>query len=376
MEQKGHVIVSVTNDLVTDNRVNKICSFLVSEGYSLTLVGRELSGSLPLNVRNYKTKRFSLLFTKGPFFYIEFNIRLFIYLLFHKSSLLVSNDLDTLLANYLASKFKSSKLVYDTHEYFTEVPELVENPFKQKIWLSVEKWIFPKLKNVYTVNESIAEIYTKKYKVPVHVIRNVAPNFVTSENKSRKDIGLPQDKFILIIQGSGINKRRGAEEAVEAMNFIKNALLLIIGSGDVLDELKSKVEKQQWREKVLFLPKMPYAEMMQYTRNADLGLAIDHTDILNHKLALPNKLFDYIQAEIPVLATEIVEIEKIIEKYKIGFILHEGLTASFLADKISEIRSNYSDQIDELKLNLKKAKSIENWDVELKKLKEIYANLN
>jgi hypothetical protein len=376
MEQKGHVIVSVTNDLVTDNRVNKICSFLVSEGYSLTLVGRELSGSLPLNVRNYKTKRFSLLFTKGPFFYIEFNIRLFIYLLFHKSSLLVSNDLDTLLANYLASKFKSSKLVYDTHEYFTEVPELVENPFKQKIWLSVEKWIFPKLKNVYTVNESIAEIYTKKYKVPVHVIRNVAPNFVTSENKSRKDIGLPQDKFILIIQGSGINKRRGAEEAVEAMNFIKNALLLIIGSGDVLDELKSKVEKQQWREKVLFLPKMPYAEMMQYTRNADLGLAIDHTDILNHKLALPNKLFDYIQAEIPVLATEIIEIEKIIKKYNIGYVLHDGLTAIHIADKINQIRSKYSNQIDELKINLKKAKSIENWDVELEKLKEIYANLN
>ena len=160
------------------------------------------------------------------------------------------------------------------------------------------------------------------------------------------------------------------------MNFIKNALLLIIGSGDVLDELKSKVEKQQWREKVLFLPKIPYAEMMQYTRNADLGLAIDHTDILNHKLALPNKLFDYIQAEIPVLATEIVEIEKIIKKHNIGFILHEELTASFLADKINLIRSNYSDQIDELKINLKKAKSIENWEIEQKKLKEIYANLN
>jgi glycosyltransferase involved in cell wall biosynthesis len=376
MEQKGHVIVSVTNDLVTDNRVNKICSFLVSEGYSLTLVGRELSGSLPLNVRNYKTKRFSLLFTKGPFFYIEFNIRLFIYLLFHKSSLLVSNDLDTLLANYLASKFKSSKLVYDTHEYFTEVPELVENPFKQKIWLSVEKWIFPKLKNVYTVNDSIAEIYSEKYKVPVHVIRNIAPNYVSSENKSRKDLGLPQDKFIIIIQGSGINKRRGAEEAVDAMNYVENSLLLIIGSGDVLDELKSRVEKQQLTEKVLFLPKMPYTEMMQYTMNADLGLAIDHTDILNHKLALPNKFFDYIQAEIPVLATEIVEIEKIIKKYNIGYVLHGGLTAIHLANKINQIRSNYSNQIDELKINLKKAKSIENWDVELEKLKEIYDNLN
>jgi hypothetical protein len=376
MEQKGHVIVSVTNDLVTDNRVDKICSFLVTEGYSLTLVGRKLSRSKPLNDRNYKTKRFRLFFNKGPIFYLEFNIRLFIFLLFHKSSLLVSNDLDTLLANFLAFKFKSSKLVYDTHEYFTEVPELVENPFKQKIWLSVEKWIFPKLKNVYTVNDSIAEIYSEKYKVPVHIIRNVAPNFVSLENKSRKDLGLPKDKFILIIQGSGINKRRGAEEAVDAMKYIENSLLLIIGSGDVLNELKSKVERENLKAKVSFLPKMPYSEMMQYTMNADLGLAIDHTDILNHKLALPNKFFDYIQAEIPVLATEIVEIEKIIKKYNIGYVLHDGLTAIHLADKINQIRSKYSDQIDELKVNLKKAKSIENWDMELEKLKEIYANLN
>ena len=376
MEQKGHVIVSVTNDLVTDNRVNKICSFLVTEGYSLTLVGRKLSRSKPLNDRNYKTKRFRLFFNKGPIFYLEFNIRLFIFLLFHKSSLLVSNDLDTLLANFLASKFKSSKLVYDTHEYFTEVPELVENPFKQKIWLSVEKWIFPKLKNVYTVNDSIAEIYSEKYKVPVHIIRNVAPNFDSLENKSRKDLGLPKDKFILIIQGSGINKRRGAEEAVDAMKYIENSLLLIIGSGDVLNELKSKVERENLKAKVSFLPKMPYSEMMQYTMNADLGLAIDHTDILNHKLALPNKFFDYIQAEIPVLATEIVEIEKIIKKYNIGYVLHDGLTAIHLADKINQIRSKYSDQINQLKVNLRKAKSIENWNMEVRKLKEIYANLN
>jgi glycosyltransferase involved in cell wall biosynthesis len=307
---------------------------------------------------------------------LEFNFRLLLYLLFHKATILVSNDLDTLLANFLVSKVKKVKLVYDTHEYFTEVPELVENPKKQKIWLKLEKWIFPKLKNVYTVNESISEIYSEKYKVPVHVIRNIAPNFVYLDNKSRKDLGLPQDKFIIIIQGSGINKRRGAEEAVEAMKYIENSLLLIIGSGDVLDELKSKVEKQQLTEKVLFLPKMPYAEMIQYTMNADLGLAIDHTDILNHKLALPNKFFDYIQAEIPILATEIVEIEKIIEKYKIGFILHEELTASFLAEKINQIKTNYSRQINELKLNLKKAKSIENWENELDKLKEIYSNLN
>jgi glycosyltransferase involved in cell wall biosynthesis len=376
MEQKGNVIVSVTNDLVTDNRVSKVCNFLISEGYSVTLIGRKLKSSFPISERRYKTKRLLLLFTKGPLFYLEFNIRLFLYLLFQRPKLLVSNDLDTLLANYLASKCKAVKLVYDTHEYFTEVPELVENPTKQKIWLRLEKWIFPKLKNIYTVNDSIAKIYSEKYGVPVHVVRNVAPTFEFTEKKSRTDLGLPLDKFILLIQGSGINRRRGAEEAVEAMKKIENTLLLIIGSGDVLDELKLKVKEQQLIEKVIFLSKMSYAEMMSYTMNADLGLAIDHTDILNHKLALPNKFFDYIQAEIPILATEISEIEKIIEKYKIGFVLKEELTPHSLAEKINQIKDLKLIEKSALKENLKKAKSIENWDNELNKLKEIYSNLN
>jgi len=376
MEQNGHVIVSVTNDLVNDNRVDKVCRFLISEGYTLTLVGRKLPGSKPVSERNYKTKRFRLLFTKGPLFYLAFNLRLFLYLLFHRSTILVANDLDTLLANFLVSRLKSIKLVYDSHEYFTEVPELVENPRKQKIWQTLEEWIFPKLKNCYTVNDSIAKIYMQKYGVSVQVIRNVAPNFMSFAIKTREDLGLPTDKFIIIIQGSGINKRRGAEEAVRAMNYIEGALLLIIGSGDVIHDLKNQVREDDLNDKVRFFPKMPYAEMMQYTMNADLGLAIDHTDVLNHKLALPNKFFDYIQAEIPILATDITEVRAIIEKYQIGFVLEHELTEQTLAAKINEIKSGFLDQKEFLKENLKKAKLSENWENELKKLKEIYSNLN
>jgi glycosyltransferase involved in cell wall biosynthesis len=376
MQQKGHVIVSVTNDLVTDNRVDKVCRFLISEGYTLTLVGRKLPGSKPVSERNYKTKRFRLLFTKGPLFYLAFNLRLFLYLLFHRSTILVANDLDTLLANFLVSRLKSIKLVYDSHEYFTEVPELVENPRKQKIWQTLEEWIFPKLKNCYTVNNSIAKMYMQKYGVSVKVIRNVAPNFMSLAIKTREDLGLPTDKFIIIIQGSGINKRRGAEEAVQAMNYIEGALLLIIGSGDVIHDLKNQVREDDLNDKVRFFPKMPYAEMMQYTMNADLGLAIDHTDVLNHKLALPNKFFDYIQAEIPILATDITEVRAIIEKYQIGFVLEHELTDQTLAAKINEIKTGFLDQKEFLRENLKKAKLIENWENELKKLKEIYSNLN
>lgn len=374
--QKKSAIVSVTNDLVTDNRVSKVCDFLQSEGYTVILVGRKLSKSLFLVEQSYKTKRFQLFFNQGPLFYLEYNLRLFLFLLFKRVDLLVANDLDTLLANYLSYKIKNCKLVYDTHEYFTEVPELIESPFKQRIWLTLENWIFPNLKNIITVNDSIAKLYSEKYQVKVNVIRNVAPTLEFNEIKSRSELNLPEEKFIIILQGSGINQKRGAEEAVTAMRNIEKAILLIIGGGDVITILKKMVDEFQIQEKVKFLPKMPYQEMMQYTRNANLGLAIDHNDVLNHKLALPNKLFDYIQAEIPILSTNLIEVRKIIEKHKIGFVLENELTPVCLSYKINEIKALQGAEFQKLKVNLLKAKKEENWETEVLILKQIYDNLH
>ncbi|MGZ4043852.1 MAG: glycosyltransferase, partial [Bacteroidia bacterium] len=150
--------VSVINDLVTDNRVNKTCNVLLDSGYDVILIGRVLPASLPLPNWGFKTIRMNLLFKNGPLFYLFFNLRLFFKLLLLKTDLLFANDLDTLLPNYLVSKLKHIPLVYDSHELFTEVPELLNSPFKKKIWLSIEKRIVPRLKNCITVNSSIAKI--------------------------------------------------------------------------------------------------------------------------------------------------------------------------------------------------------------------------
>ncbi len=365
------VIVSVINDLASDQRVKKVCATLHDMGFMITLVGRELKNSPPMDDRPYRVIRMKLLFEKGFFFYAEYNIRLFWKLLFSKFDLLVANDLDTLLPNYLMSKFKSKPLVYDSHEYFTEVPELVSRPKVQKVWKRIEQAIFPKLKDVITVNNSIADLYNDDYGMRPRVVRNV-PNLITKPvKKMRMELGLPEDKKVLILQGAGINIDRGAEEMVEAMQHVKNAVLLIAGNGDVISILKKMVVELKLEDKVQFRPRMPYQELMQYTMCSDLGLTLDKDTNLNYRFSLPNKIFDYIQAGIPVVASSLPEIALIINTYKVGCTIpdHNPLN---MAAKINEVLAD-QEQINIWKNNCSFASLNLNWEKEEKIIIDLYS---
>jgi len=364
------VIVSVTNDLSTDQRVDKVCNTLTNMGFAVTLVGRKLPGSMVLNERPYATHRMRLLFRKGPLFYAEFNIRLFLYQLFKSCDLLVANDLDTLLSSYLTHWIKSIPLVYDSHEYYTETPELVNRPRIQGIWEWIEGLIFPKLKEVITVNESIARLYEEKYGKKIKVVRNIPRAYKETARKSRKGLGLPEDKNIVLMQGAGINVQRGAEEAIEAMRHIDNALLLIIGGGDVLEQIRKQAADPALEGKVMFKPKMPYTQLMEHTRLADLGLTLDKDTNINYRFSLPNKLFDYIHAGIPVLASRLPEISRIVEGYNIGMI-----TESHEPEEIARIiRLMLNDETARVawKENLAKAASELSWENEEKVLNTVY----
>lgn len=322
------VIVSVINDLVTDQRVNKSCLTLQKAGFEVLLVGRRQRKSPPMDDRPYKSHRMKLLFEKGPMFYATFNIRLFIFLLFHRCDCLLSNDLDTLLPNFWISKLKRIPLIYDSHEYFTEVPELVSRPKVQRVWKRIEEYVVPKLPEMITVNQSIADLFHEKYGIKVHIIRNIPMRKMLPAPASRQEVGLDPNKHILVLQGSGINIHRGSEELLDAMQYLDDCQLVIIGGGDVLPILKEKVSANHWDDRVKFFPRMPYQQMMAITQLAELGFTLDKDTNLNYRFSLPNKLFDYIQAGVPIIASHLTEIERIITDYNIGTFIdnHEPKT--------------------------------------------------
>ncbi|HRS53208.1 MAG TPA: glycosyltransferase [Bacteroidales bacterium] len=364
------IIVSVTNDLVTDQRVARSCYTLSEMGFNVLLVGRKLKSSLKLPTTPYKCLRMKLLFNKGPLFYAEYNIRLFLLLIVKKADILLANDLDTLLACFCVHKLKKIPLVYDAHEYFTGVPELINRPRIRAIWKKIEKMIIPKLKDIITVNNSIAVLYKEEYKVNVSVIRNVPFVKKIPENISRKKLNLPEDKKILILQGSGININRGAEEAVLAMNYIDNSILLIIGGGDVIPVLKKIVLENNLNDKVIFIPKLLPDDLMEYTCLSDIGLTLDKDTNINYRYSLPNKLFDYIHANIPILASRLPEVENVINIYNIGTFI-DNHNPEHIADKIKFIFAN-ENLIKEWKKNLIIAKSELNWENEKHIFRHIY----
>ena len=365
------VTFTVINDLLTDNRVLKTAEYLAAKGYRVKIFGRKLQKSYPpfSSNKNITVKRFKLPVNKGKLFYLYYNFILFFALLFNKKDILLAIDLDTLLPNYFVSRLQNKKLVYDSHELFTEVPELIDRPKTKKIWLKLESWILPKLKHCYTVSHSVAEVYKNRYGVWFEVIRNL-PHYekVKSIPDNLKLNHISTKGKILLYQGS-LNKGRGIELMIKTMALLDGFILVIAGSGDLENELKKlAAELNLLDRKVFFLGRIPANQLKYITAQAYLGLSLEEEAGLNYKYALPNKLFDYIMAEVPQIVSPLTEMKKIIDQYKTGILLtkHDEETLK------NTILSITSGQYGEMKKNCEIASKELNWENEAKKLEKYF----
>jgi glycosyltransferase involved in cell wall biosynthesis len=360
------VSLSVINDLVTDNRVHKVAVSLQKMGFEPVLIGRLLPESHDVN-RDYRTHRMKLLFRKGAMFYFEYNLRLFFYLLKSEVEVFVSNDLDTLPANFLASRIRRKPLIYDSHEYFTEVPELIGRPVVKAIWTWLEKILVPRVDVAYTVCDSIAEVYRDLYKVDFKVVRNLP---VCSQLENPEHQEKSEDQLKIILYQGALNLGRGVGTAIRAMQYLEEVELWLAGDGDLTSQLKELVVEMKLEPKVKFLGRLPLHQLREVTRQADLGISLEEDLGLNYRFALPNKLFDYIQAGVPVLVSNLPEMRRIVERYQVGVIAE-----TYQWKAVSELMKTALFDQEKRQVwnqNLPKAAKELCWENEEKVLKQLY----
>lgn len=316
-EQKS-ILIAATSDLSTDQRVLKVADTFRRNGWQAFLIGRKRAGSPHFNT-SYRHQQLRLLFNKSMLFYLEFNLRLFLKLLTYKYDYIYCNDTDTLLACFTASRIRKKPLFFDAHELFPELPELQGRRFVKKVWQTIEDILIPRLDRTITVCQSIADYYRERYGISMTVVRNVP---LLRNEVDPLPLNVPKGKKVLLYQGA-LNTGRGLDWVIGAMAYISDAVLYIIGDGDIKSKLEEQVHQLNITDRVIFHGMVAANELHRYTPSADLGLCLLESLGKSYFYALPNRIFDYMHAGVPVLASPFPEIRNIVETYHTGTITDE-----------------------------------------------------
>ena len=367
MNRSKKLIFTVTNDLSYDQRMIRICSSLALEGYQVTLTGRKLPDSIPLAIMPYQQHRFKCFFNKGFLFYAEFNLRLVFYLLFKKANLVCAVDLDTILPCYLVSRLKNIPRVYDAHELFCEMKEIVTRPRIYNFWKRIERFAVPRFKHGYTVNGLIAAELNKNYGVNYETIRNV-PHKI--ENASLPFNPEPNEKFILY-QGA-VNEGRSFETLIPAFKSI-NANLVVCGNGNFMQKAQQLVKENDLENKIQFTGWVSPEILKSYTSKAYIGVNIIESTGLNNRLSLSNRFFDYIQSALPQVCVDYPAYSEINNEYECAYLIED--TSMDAIEKAINRLLNDHHLYNRIRDNAVKAGGIYNWNNEEKKLLNFYQNI-
>ncbi|MEO6403881.1 MAG: glycosyltransferase [Ferruginibacter sp.] len=356
------IYFTVTNDLTYDQRMIRICNSLALAGYDITFVGRTKRSSIPLSGEYFKQKRLFCFFEKGKLFYTEYNVRLFIFLLFRKMDGICAIDLDTIIPCLLISKIKKVIRIYDAHELFCEMKEVVSRPVVYKVWKWIERKTLPHFKNAYTVNEQLASIFTRNYGYPYAVIRSISVYQHFTEITREK---------IVLYQGA-VNEGRCFEWLIPAMQKV-DATLVICGDGNFMEQAKALVKQYCLNEKILFKGMLLPEELKVYTRTSLIGITLFEKNGQSNYYSLANRFFDYIHAGLPQLCVDFPVYREINNQYNVAELIDE-INIDAIAIKINSLLLNEI-RWNELHQNALTAATMLNWQEEEKKLLDFYKKI-
>ena len=377
------ICVVVSNNLLYDSRVRKEAHSLSTLAKEVVVIAKKESSlpeveSLSDKVRVKRIENCFPSFPIRPKRWIPW-YNLLRALIKEKARIYHANDPDTLLASYIASKVNRGKLVYDSHELWTSIPKKVS--LRERIshlfirW--IERFLAHRAELVLATTPLRSKEMERTYKLkrtPL-ILLNCPPYKGVKKGKYFDRYKKEGGRIVLYL--GGLQPGRGLFKAVEAIRELKGCKLIIMGPvpetyQTFAHKLRDFIKKMKMEDRVIILPPVPPDRVVDIASSADIGIIANQNINKNYFYSLPNKLFEYIQAELPVAVSNFPEMRKIVLKYNIGRVFDPEDPAS-IKEALQEILQErvYKD----CKRNLKKAKRVFNWEREENKLKRAYQGI-
>lgn len=312
--------IAVTTDIAFDQRVKRIASSLVGQGWEVRVIGRRKKNT-PQFDSPFTCEWISCFFNRSALFYAEYNLRLFFRLWHAPSDWICACDLDTLLGAGVAAKLRGKPLVFDAHEYFEESIEILDHKWIRKIWEWIARIGLPWTLDRYTVSNSLAAELKRKYGLEFKVIRNLAPVVQLALPKLR-------EKY-LWYQGA-MNAGRGLDLLLEVIRELPGYRLQLAGDGDLTGHLQDRIRKEGLEQQVLLLGRLDYTSMMEKASQAFLGFDLLESGSKSYYWSLSNKTFDYMHAGLPSIQMDFPEYRSLHDRYPVGLLLADLNAESLL----------------------------------------------
>ncbi|AMR25649.1 hypothetical protein A0257_00140 [Hymenobacter psoromatis] len=394
----SRIVLAATTDLNYDQRMQRICGSLARAGYAVQLVGWQRPASVPLAPQPYAQHRLRGWFQHGKLFYIEYNLRLLTYLLGQRAAAWSCADLDAALPTWLRARLSGQPFVYDAHEFFTEVPEVVNRPRVQRAWQWVENFIVPRARLRYTVGPALARLFEQRHPgCAFFVVRNVpssqvpgSSSLVPSSLNDQKPIadnqkpGTRESKGLptLLYQGT-LNVGRGLAELLAAMPQVP-ARLVICGEGDCSAALRTQAARlgllaasgQYPAGQVEFRGYVLPEALRALTAQATVGVMLLENIGLSYYYSLANKFFDYVQAGIPQLCIDFPEYRALNAQYEVAVLVPDLAPATLVVALARLLPGGQpGPYYEQLAANCRRARTEWSWQQEEKKLVHLYDEL-
>ena len=371
------VVSIVLNNFKNDSRVLKEAISLKNNGYDVTVLAlfeeplleyEDVSSiavhRIRLKSRGWSKKKYIQIFK-----YVEFIFR--VIKGYRKADIFHCNDLNTLPIGVIVKLFfnRGAKIVYDAHEYETEINGVHGIEKKLKIWL--ERILIKSADKVITVSDSIANEYHRLYSIPKPALVLNCPSYaeVAKQDLFRKELGIRQEQRIFLYQG-GLSVGRGIEILLEAFVSLDSDKMVIVfmGYGSLQENIQKYADKFS---NIFFREAVSPHVLLNYTASADYGILFYEDTCLNHRFCSPNKMFEYLMAGIPVLISNLFEMRRLVEAHGLGIVAEKNTVQGFLDAVYQSLEQDYSTTV----ANVHKARKIFNWEAQEKVLLDVYNEL-